>query len=146
MLKLSLTCAELGLSVAGRIDVDVGARVCGNGEARELRLIHAKRDGQACFAYVDELTGLDGSGATRGRPGDLFAFGGDPTREGGEGMGQLVVVYGDDNLFVEPLDRGLFPREYRRVGSIDDLAALVRLGEHVWRRGAQSVELAVVAA
>jgi hypothetical protein len=142
-LRLSLSCVELGVAARGSIDSAVAGRVFDGEPTRELDLLHCKRDGTACFAYVDELTGIETGEDVRGRPGDVFAFGGDPERTGRERLGQLVLVYGEDNLFVEPFDAGVVPRRYTRVGRIDDVEQLVRLGDAVWRRGAHRVELSV---
>lgn len=140
-LRLSLRCDGLGVELRATIEPAPLGRPLALGRRASVPLMHAKRDGQACFAYVDELTGAAASGQVSGEPGEIFAFGGDPSGPGGERRGQLVFVYGPDNLFVEPLDLGLRERPYRRVGTIDDVPALARLAEHIWRHGSQPVEL-----
>lgn len=138
-LRLSLRCDGLGIALQGTLDSALGRCVT---FPAQVPLVHAKRDGQACFAFVDELTGATtATGQSSGRPGEIFAFGGDPSQSGDERRGQLIFVYGPDNLFVEPLDRGLRERRYQRVGAFDEVAELVRIGEHVWRHGALQVEL-----
>lgn len=145
-LRLSLRCEGLGIALSGTLDPAPLGRPVSLGRHGPVPLLHAKRDGQACFAYADELTGARASGQTSGRPGEIFAFGGDPSRSDGERRGQLVFVYGPQNLFVEPFDRGFHERRYQRVGAIDDVAGLARLGEHMWRHGSQQVELDLTAA
>lgn len=141
-LRLSLTCDGLSIALHGTLDSALGRRLT---LPAQMPLVHAKRDGQACFAFVDELTGTTpATGQSSGRPGEIFAFGGDPSRSGDERRGQLIFVYGVDNLFVEPFDRGLRERRYQRVGAIDEVAELVRLAEHVWRHGASQIELEVI--
>jgi hypothetical protein len=140
-LRLSLSCDSLGIELRGAIEVAPLGRALSLGRRGAVPLLHAKRDGQACFAYVDELTGAATDGQSSGLPGEIFAFGGDPSGSAGERRGQLVVVYGPDNLFVEPFDRGFHERRYRRVGAIDDVPALARLGERMWRDGSRLVEL-----
>jgi hypothetical protein len=111
-------------------------------QAHEVQLLHAKRDGQVCFLYCDDLTGSAiEKPETAGQPGDLFFFGGDPSLEGGEARGQILLVYGEDNLFVEPFDRGFQTRGYQRIGRLEPTNALQLLGEEIWRHGARQVAL-----
>lgn len=145
-LTLALRCDALGRALHGWVEATPLGRTLALGARRSVSLLHAKRDGQACFVYVDELTGAAAAGRSSGRPGDVFAFGGDPSGSGDERRGQLVLVYGPDNLFVEPLDRGLRERSYQRVGAIADVAELSRLATHIWRHGAQSIDLDLTAA
>ncbi|MEX1142430.1 MAG: hypothetical protein WD993_04290 [Thermoleophilaceae bacterium] len=135
----------LDVAIDGTADPEPLRGALGPGR-QTLSLMHAKRDGQACFAYLDGLTGLPEGGETRGRPGDVFVFGGDPSGPRRERSGQIVLVYGPDHLFVSPFDRGGRPRRYRRVGSFEDVASLARLGEHVWRHGAREIDLELVRA
>lgn len=144
-LRLSLRCDGLGIALSGTLEPAPLGRPLSVGRDGPVQLLHAKRDGQACFAYADELTGAEASGQSSGRPGEIFAFGGDPSRSGGERRGQLIFVYGPQNLFVEPFDSGLRERRYQRVGMVDDVAELARLGEHMWRHGVQHVELGLTA-
>jgi hypothetical protein len=144
-LSLSLRCDALGIALSGTLDAAPLGRPLSLGRDGPVPLLHAKRDGQACFAYADELTGAPAAGQSSGRPGEIFAFGGDPSGSGGERRGQLIFVYGPANLFVEPFDRGFHERRYRRVGAIEDVDELARLGEHMWRHGSQRVELELTA-
>jgi hypothetical protein len=145
-LRLSLRCDALGIALRGTLDSAPLGRPVSLGRDGPVPLLHAKRDGQACFAYADELTGATTAGQSSGRPGEIFAFGGDPGGSGGERRGQLIFVYGPANLFVEPFDRGFRERAYQRVGTIDAVTELARLGEHTWRHGLQHVELELTAA
>jgi hypothetical protein len=112
------------------------------GLPRRVQLRHAKRDGQVCFLYCDDLTGVTvEEPQTRGAPGDLFFFGGDRSLEGDERRGQILLVYGEDNLFVEPFERGFETRGYQRLGRFEPIAALQTLGEDIWRHGAREIEL-----
>lgn len=139
-LTLALSCPALDLSLRGRIEAEpLGSAVPPSGQ--RLRLLHAKRDGQVCFVNLERLSGLPEGDRTAGEPGDVFVFGGDPTGPRRERSGQLVLVYGSDNLFVRPFDRGGRPRGYRRIGSVGDIDELRRLGEHVWRHGAVELDL-----
>jgi hypothetical protein len=140
-LRLSLRCDGLGIALRGTLDAAPLGRTLSLGRRESVPLLHAKRDGQACFAYVDELTGATTSGEASGQPGEIFAFGGDPSGSGGERRGQLIFVYGHANLFVEPFDRGFHERCYRRVGAVEQIDELARLGEHMWRNGSQQVDL-----
>lgn len=144
-LRLTLRCDALGLSLRGTLERSPLGRDLALGRRGPVPLLHAKRDGQACFAYFDELTGAATSGQTGGQAGEIFAFGGDPDGSDGERRGQLILVYGADNLFVEPFDRGFHERRYHRVGAIEDVSELAQLGEHVWRHGAQQIALELVA-
>lgn len=144
-LRLSLRCDGLGIALRGMLEAAPLGRTLSLGRRESLPLLHAKRDGQACFAYVDELTGAATSGESSGQPGEIFAFGGDPSGSAGERRGQLIFVYGPANLFVEPFDRGFHERSYRRVGTIEDVPGLARLGEHLWRHGSQQVDLELTA-
>jgi hypothetical protein len=144
-LRLSLACPEIGLSARGSIDGAIASLIFDGGATREIELFHCKRDGTACFAHVEQLTGIDAgsNGDVRGRPGDIFAFGGDPELSGRERVGQLVLVYAEDNLFVEPLDQGLVPRRYKRVGTVDDVDQLARLGDAVWLGGGHRIDISI---
>jgi hypothetical protein len=144
-LRLSLRCDGLGIALSGTLESAPLGRTLAPGRRLSVPLLHAKRDGQACFAYVDELTGAATPGQPSGRPGEIFAFGGDPSGSGGERRGQLIFVYGPANLFVEPFDRGFHERLYTRAGQIEDVPELARLGEHLWRRGSQQVALELAA-
>lgn len=144
-LRLSLACPEIGVSARGSIDGGIASLIFDRGPTREIELFHCKRDGTACFAHIEELTGIDAepNGDIRGRVGDVFAFGGAAELSGRERLGQLVLVYAEDNLFVEPLDRGLVPRRYKRIGTIDEVDQLARLGDAVWLGGERRVELSI---
>jgi len=144
-LRLSLRCDDLGIALSGTLDAAPLGRRLLPGRREPVTLLHAKRDGQVCFAYADELTGVATSGRSSGQPGEIFAFGGDPSGSGDERRGQLIFVYGPANLFVEPFDRGFHERAYSRVGAIDDVHGLARLGERMWRHGSQRVELELTA-
>lgn len=139
-LTLALSCPALDLSLRGRVEGEpLGSAVPPSGE--RLRLLHAKRDGQVCFANLERLSGLPEGDRTSGEPGDVFVFGGDPTGPRRERSGQLVLVYGYDNQFVLPFELGGQPRGYRRIGSVGDIEALRRIGEHVWRHGAVEIDV-----
>jgi hypothetical protein len=144
-LRLSLRCDVLGIALSGTLDSAPLGRPISLGRDGPVPLLHAKRDGQACFAYADELTGARTSGQSSGEPGEIFAFGGDPSGSGEERRGQLIFVYGPANLFVEPFDRGFRERRYLLVGTIEDVGELARLGEHMWRHGSHRVELELTA-
>lgn len=143
--QLTLSCPALGTTIAGRVDSAPLAGALEPGAPLAAELLQGKRDGEVCFAYVDPPHGPPGPLATRGRAGDVFLFRGDPSGTGDERRAQIVIAYGDQHHFVEPLDRGFRPREYELIGSLDDPDGLQRLGGHVWRHGACAIELALEA-
>lgn len=138
-LTLALSCPALGLSLRASVEAEPLRSAIPAG-GRRLRVMHAKRDGQVCFAHLEPLSGLPEGDRTSGEPGDLFLFGGDPAGPRRERSGQLVLVYGYDNQFVRPFERGGQPRGYRRIGSAGDIEALRRIGEHIWRHGAVEID------
>lgn len=108
----------------------------------ECSAYHAKRDGQVLFFYVDALAGCPVEHPrTRGSIGEIFVFPGDPTGSGRERAAQLLIVYGPDNLFVEPFDRGFKERSYGLVGRTDQPDHLRILGDSIWRRGIEKVRI-----
>jgi hypothetical protein len=143
---VTLHCVELDVDLEGELlpgPVAKWPRKQAEGPVR-VRLLHAKRDGQVLFFFADDLTGAPLRNLqTSGRPGDIFAFSGDAGAAGNERRGQVLIVYGEDNLFVEPFDRGFIERGYQRIGAFGGVDELRRLGEHIWRHGAQRAELEV---
>jgi hypothetical protein len=141
MTAVTLRCDDLGFVSDG--ELEPGALLAPEGPVH-VELRHAKRDGQVLFFFADDLTGIPlRDGRSSGRPGDVFAFGGDAGASGDEQRGQVLLVYGEDHLFVEPFDRGFVERGYQRIGALRDTEGLRRIGERIWRHGARGAELEV---
>jgi hypothetical protein len=110
--------------------------------ASETYAHHAKRDGQLIFTYLDTPIELElEQPRTEGVPGDALVFPGNPDATGRERLAQLVIVYGPDNLFVEPLDEDIRPRAYGFVGQIADTEKLRWLGDEIWRAGLERLRI-----
>jgi hypothetical protein len=108
----------------------------------EFTAYHAKRDGQVIFIPIDALANCPiESPQHKGNAGDVFLFPGDAASTGRERSSQLLIVYGPDNVFLEPFDRGFNVRSYGLVGRLDQLDRLRTLGESLYRRGSERVRV-----
>ena len=141
-LAVSLRVSNPAVVLEGRLSVSNGLASPDHlGPLGPRTLLHAKRDGQVLFVFADGLSGAELTlSETCGEPGDVFLFSGDSESTTDERRGQILFVYGEDNLFVEPFDRGFKRRRYQRVGRVSPTSDLHRLGEHVWRRGAVEID------